>query len=520
MTGDSALTNLTNNDSTIAFAAPGAFKTLNVLGDYAGANGTIVLNTRLDQGGALAGQQTDRVLIGGNASGTTLLDVKATPDSPGGLTSPTGTLGAAEGISVAQVGGTSSMNVFQLKGGYALAPNSPYAYQRYAYGPGSTYGAADPAASLVGNAAQYWDYRLQSAYVTPDGPIDPPDVDPGGNGGGDGGGGGTGGGDHTPVPPDARPAVAPQVPAYLSAPVMLQFATLGDLDALHRRLGEIRDEGNDAPGEMFVRAWGGNFDYASNQSFRNFGYNATGDYGAVQIVGNLYRLRTENGVWRFGAAASVGWMHYEPNAVDGPSSSRSTTWRVAGFGTYQSTKGWYVDNILSVGGFNGSVSTAAHANAFSLEGQSYAASVEAGYPFARGWKGVNVEPQVQVIAQHLSFRNGTDADGLDVNIGSQNQVMGRLGVRMTRPFVAKGGAKVTPYVAIDYLHSFNGGTTVQVGDAGFQTGSLGDAMQYTVGVNSALNQKFSVFARASYQQQIGNAGLRGVLVNGGVRYRF
>ncbi|MCP3727569.1 autotransporter outer membrane beta-barrel domain-containing protein [Paraburkholderia sp. CNPSo 3272] len=526
VTGDSTVTTLANANSLIDFepspalgSAPtsaSSYRVVNVSGNYSGAQGTVAVNTWLNAGGSLSAQSTDRLLIAGNASGVTYVDVKPVPGSPGGLTAPTGVIGPSEGISVVQVAGSSTQGAFRLAGGYVVAPESPYEYALYAYGPQSSHGGAEDAQQLVGSGGSHWDYRLQSVYVTPDGPVDP--VDPG----------------QGPLPPspapeedvqipsNARPAVAPQVAAYLAAPAAFLYSGLVDIDSLHRRLGEIRDDadlGRDGgPSEMFFRAYGGDFNYSSNIGFQQFGYNMSGDYSAIQFGANAFKFRNDNGLWRFGLAGSVGWLHFQPEAVDGPSSSRSNIYRLSGYGTYQSRQGWYFDGILSVGWLNGDVDTTARGQTMKLQGNSYAASVEAGYPFTLPYR-INIEPQIQLVGQHLSFHNSLDADDLDINIGSQNQLTGRLGVRVTRPFDVNAG-RVTPYAEIDVLHSFAKGTAVQVSDVQFTSGQMGDALQYSLGINGTYTTNLSLYGRVSYQQQIGNGGFRGWLVNGGARYVF
>lgn len=516
----SNVTELTNTDSLIDFpvtalldSAPtsqGSYRSVAIDNGYVGTGGTVTLNTYLNEGGALSNQYSDRLLIRGAASGTTLLQIRPSAGSPGRLTSPSGVITNDEGISVVQVAGASTVGAFSLAGGYVVAPDSPYEYRLYAYGPGSVHGTAEASQNLVSTGAGHWDYRLQSAYVTPGGEVDPEAPgDPGGE-------------VDDPVPPDARREVAPQVASYLSAPVAFLHAGLMDLDSLHRRLGEVRDDrelGRDrGPGEMFMRAYGGNFKYRSNQSFQAFGYDISGDYGAIQVGGNLFRQVDDDGTWRFGAAGSMGWLHYEPVAIDGPSATRASIYRLYGFGTYQSQQGWYVDGIVSVGWFNGRTTTDARGEVAPLRGTSYAASAEAGYPLALSY-GLNLEPQLQFVGQHLAFRNMTDGDGLAVNIGSQNQLTGRLGVRLTRPVEVSTG-RVTPYAGFDIVHAFAGGTGVQVGDAMFQTGRYGDAMLFSLGVNGTPSRNFSMHGRVSYQKSFGTGGVRGVLVNFGAKYVF
>ncbi|VVE72387.1 Adhesin BmaC autotransporter [Pandoraea captiosa] len=518
--GSSNVTELNNANSLIDFpvtsqltSAPtsqGSYRNVTIGNSYVGNNGTVALNTYLNEGGALSNQYSDRLLIQGSASGTTLLQIKPTSGSTGKLTSPSGVITNDEGISVVQVAGASTFNAFRLAGGYVVAPNSPYEYRLYAYGPGSAHGTAEGSQNLVSTGTGHWDYRLQSAYVEPEGPVDPEEP------------GNPGGEIDDPVPPDARRQVAPQVASYLSAPVAFLQAGLMDIDSLHRRLGEVRDDrelGRDrGPGEMFMRGYGGGFKYRSNQSFQAFGYDMSADYGAIQVGGNLFKHFTDDGTWRFGAAGSMGWLHYDPNAIDGPSSTRASTYRLYGYGTYQSQKGWYVDGIVSVGWFNGRTTTDARGDVAPMRGNSYAASIEGGYPLALPY-GMSLEPQLQFVGQHLGFDNVVDADGLAVNIGSQNQVTGRLGVRLTRAFDISTG-RVTPYFGFDVVHAFVGGTNVQVSNAMFTSGKYGDAMLFSLGVNSTQGPSFSLYGRVSYQKSFGTGGARGVLVNAGAKYTF
>lgn len=506
MQRDSTVSELGNDASLIdlrsaapagAPTAAASYQTLNVTNGYQGANGVLVVNTWLNRGGALADQYTDRLLVGGNATGTTGLRVTAVDGSPGGPTAEPHSLGSHEGISVVQVAGSAGMQSYTLEGGYASAHSSPYAYGLYAYGPGSTWGAADPAQNLVGNAQGYWDYRLQNTYVAPDGRFGPD-------------------------PEDGRPALVPQAPSYLSAPLALQYAGFTDLNALHRRLGEIRDDralgldgGN---GEAFFRAYGGDFSYGSNRAWRDYGYDFKGDYGAVQLGGNLYTAASDTGIWRFGVAGSLGWLQYRPDAVDGNSRTRADTYRASGYATYQSTQGWYVDSIVSYGWFNGDVRTDARGKALGLHGQSYAASVEAGYPRPLG-AGLNLEPQAQVIAQHLRFNRGTDVDGLSVDLGSQTQVLGRLGARLTRPVDLDSG-RVTPYVGVDVLHAFNGASDVKIGDTRMRTGQYGDSLQFSLGVTGTVSDRLSLYGQVARQQALGGSGIDGWIFNGGLRWRF
>lgn len=152
------------------------------------------------------------------------------------------------------------------------------------------------------------------------------------------------------------------------------------------------------------------------------------------------------------------------------------------------------------------------------DGATLRANGTAGYPFALAY-GLNLEPQLQLVGQHVGFRNTIDIDDLEVNFGAQNQLVGRAGLRLTRP-VAVAAGRLTPYFGFDLFHAFTGGTNVQVGEERFESGKLGDAYQLSVGINGMPTGKVSLYGRVSYQHALGTAGVQGWLFNAGMRYLF
>ncbi|MES2580770.1 MAG: autotransporter outer membrane beta-barrel domain-containing protein, partial [Pseudomonadota bacterium] len=173
--------------------APGnSIGTLLIAGDYTGNGGVLEMEAVL----AGTGSPADRLLITGNATGNTMVNVINT----GGSGALTGT-GNTDGISIIQVGGTSTASTFQLAGGYAVA--GPYQYILKAFDPATS--AATEVDPLLGTAP-FWDYRLQSL------------VDSSGN-----------------------PVAVPQVAGYQAMPTGAVRYGASLLDSLHKRLGEIRE---------------------------------------------------------------------------------------------------------------------------------------------------------------------------------------------------------------------------------------------------------------------------------------
>ncbi len=476
--------------------------TLTVTGNYTGNNGRLVLNTLLNAGGPLSNQFTDRMLVTGDPIGNTSLIVRAAGSGAvTGAFGPTGIPNAVDGISLVQVAGASTANAFTLPGGY-ISGGTPFQYKLYAYGPGSPNGPAAASQDLVGNANGYWDYRLQNAYVSPAGPVSP----------------------GAPLTlPNTRPAVVPQVPAYISAPTALFYANFQDLDELHRRLGEIRDaqqQGMPQQGEFFVRGFGNTFDYKSTKSFGNFGFNFSGDYSAVQFGGNWIGLDREDGKLRVGLATTLGSLRYQPSAVDGQSKGDANTVTVAGMLTWQSRLGWYVDAIVSGGWFTGKATTPQRGKTTSLDGNSFDLSLETGYPLQTGWYDLIVEPEAQMTYQRLDFAHKIDIDNINVDLGSPDQAVFRAGGRVLRHFAGPSQMQLTPYFEVNLLQGIGGSNKVTLSNVGFSTGQLGTAVEFRAGMTGTLTHNVSLYGDVAREQNVSSGGFRGWAFNGGMRYDF
>src|SRR5262245_54069221 len=151
LTGDSNVTNLTNNASTIEFAPPvgGAFKTLTTV-NYVGVGGTLRLNTFL---GADNSPSDKLVINGGSGSGSTVILVRNT-GGPGAET-------VSNGILVVQAisGGTTTPTAFSLAGGRVTAG----AFDYFLFRGGVTQGSQDS-------------WFLRNVIVAP--PVTPPGTTP------------------------------------------------------------------------------------------------------------------------------------------------------------------------------------------------------------------------------------------------------------------------------------------------------------------------------------------------------
>jgi outer membrane protein OmpA-like peptidoglycan-associated protein len=156
-----------------------------------------------------------------------------------------------------------------------------------------------------------------------------------------------------------------------------------------------------------------------------------------------------------------------------------------------------------------------------MNGQSVAVSLEGGIPFALGWQGVSIEPQAQLVWQHLSFAKRSDIDGIDLDLGNPDQVTGRFGFRLLRPFQNEDGTRFTPYLKANLLQSLTGSGKVVLSGVGFGTGQAGTAVQVGGGVTGTLTPNLSVYGDVAWQSDVGgNGGFRGWVFNAGLRFVF
>jgi len=504
-----------------------------------GASSRITLNTRLNSGGDLGNQFTDRLLINGDVEGDpTVVHVNAATGSPGGWTSPSGNFLANEGISLVQVSGKANEDAFALDGGYVTLGGTPYLYNLYAYGPGSSNGLADENQRLVNNTGNpFWDWRLQSTPGSGNG-SDP--GSPGSGSGSDPGNPGSGSG--------SVPMLVPQAATYLTTPTALFQVGLLDIGSLHRRLGEahrtratslyavkplqlassqtdaqfnLRSMSQVAHDEFFLRGYGGKYQYASNLGNNDYGFDADIQYAAIQGGGSIYGLDTAKHRLRLGLAASIGTLIFEPVNVVDSQRTKIHSWNISPTFTWQNAAGTYVDAIVSYGKFKGDVTTKAIGKTATLRGQSLAASVETGTQISMN-KNFTLEPQAQVVYQRLKFKRAWAQDlggGFPVDLGTLNQWTLRAG-GLVRTVLETQNGDVQIYAKAHVAHTLRGGQKVWLGDD-FKVGKSGTVLETGVGIDAALARgKTRIYGDVIRMNRIGRAGNQGWAVNFGVRILF
>jgi len=394
----------------------------------------------------------------------------------------------------------------------------PYAYDIYAYGPGSSNGAADPAQQKVGGT-DYWDFRLQSLLATTTGP--------------------------------GRTAVwdvAPQLANYIVAPTALFHFGNQEIGNLRQRLGDIRfkaahesellllgfaeTKNHEAfqafetqaqsqaklanRAEFFMRGFGGTATYRDKAAA--YHYDADIQHSALQVGGNLYGVEAKNSQIFFGLSGSYGNVRFKPQR-EGVNKTSLNVWTISPYMTWAHDNSSYLDVIVSYGGFKGSVATPARGRTALLQGRIMAASMEVGRSFNLPFGGLTLEPQAQIIYQRLKFDDTYDIDNFPVELGSLDQWTFRAGALLQKTYLKSNGNSIELYGKLNLIHSEQKDNKLWFGDA-FDAGKPGTHLEVGFGANATLSKNAALYGEVNWKERVGKAGSSGLSLNGGFKLKF
>ncbi len=493
MTGNSNLTKLSNDASSIVFSAPGgpiadasSYKQLTVR-QYSGNRGVIGLNTFL--GGDES--PTDRlVLDSGGASGNTSLLIS---NAGGG-----GELTTGDGILIvdAQNGATTTTGSFYL-GNRVAAGAYEYSLHR----------------SDSSNADKFY---LRSTIIDPEEPSRPitpewPD---------------------TGVPASEIPNYREEVPLNMAIPTLSGRYGLIMLGTYHDRNGE--DYANaGAVGSGRSSSWGrvlgetGSVGKTGFKEFKKQGASYNYDIAGFQIGHDLYRAQDKLGKRDIaGVYLGVGAVSSQVDAVLGGRAGKATLngTTLGGYWTRKGPSGGYLDGVVQGTLYQDVKTRSVMGQRLSTDGFGIAASIEGGYPLALGndWA---IEPQAQLIYQHISISKAKD-DYASIKFKDMNAGIGRVGARVTKQFSTTSGEEATGWIRANIWQHM--GADARTSFAGSEDGSpvtLGTSLggtwaQIGLGVSGQLSKRVSVYAGADYNQSLGASDGNSVSGRAGMRVRW
>jgi outer membrane autotransporter protein len=321
---------------------------------------------------------------------------------------------------------------------------------------------------------------------------------------------------------DPAPLYREAVPVYAEMPSVARQMGIMQVDTFHDRQGEQSLlTGSGTLPASWGRAWGGrnvqSQDGAVNPEF-------DGSIYGVQVGQDIYADSSASGhrnhygfVAGFAHASGDvdGFALGTPNLDVGHLAIDS--YSLGGYWTHVGPGGWYTDSVLMGSslvldpGSNDGISTSTH-------GVAVTGSIEGGLPIPLG-AGLTIEPQAQLIWQHLSI-NDLDDGASSVSFNSGNTFLGRLGLRLQSRFDTPG-ASWQPYVRMSVLRSFGANDQTTYSGGTLIGTSIGQtAGQLGAGVVTQFGKSGSVFATVSWLTNLGGAHQRTVLGDAGVRWAW
>ncbi|MGJ3699364.1 autotransporter outer membrane beta-barrel domain-containing protein [Variovorax sp. AFSI2.2] len=453
------------NSGTVSTVGSAPGTTLTVNGAYVGNNGVLRLGTFLGDSSSVS----DRLVLDGasaSASGKTSVQITQL----GGL----GALTTGNGIEVVSAlnGATTtaqtSKDAFALSGGHVDA--GAYEYRLH---------AAD-----ASGAGENWYLRSTTTVTTP---TTTPTTGTGGSAGGTAG------------------TIAVQVPTYraevplLSAlPSKLRQMDLAMIGNLHQRIGDddVRTAGVASSGSE-RRAWGrviaadidihqqGTVNPHSKGNVKGFQAGtdlfATSNWRAGVYVGQLDGRIRVNGFASGIADLAVG-------------SNDLRSQYLGAYGTWTADSGFYADAVLQAGRHRYTAQPLSTLRSGG-KGDSLMASIEVGQSFALGASGWKIEPQLQLIHQHLGL-DDIAISGARVRQDSDDGWIGRIGVRLKGEISTSLGM-LQPYGRFNVYKTSGGADLTRfIGPAGMAdiTGRTGStSSELAGGLTLALSQTTSVY---------------------------
>lgn len=240
------------------------------------------------------------------------------------------------------------------------------------------------------------------------------------------------------------------------------------------------------------------YDFAGFQAGRDL-FGREGADGSIDVAG-LYlgfgRINADvNGVYAGNAGST---------ALDGYS--------VGAYWTRFGASGWYLDAVAQGTWFADIDARSVPGERLETEGWSAIASLEAGYPFRLG-NGWTLEPQAQLVYQHIALDGGADSFGF-VDYEDSDTAQGRIGARVARTFDLSednGARSVTLWGRASLWHDFDGTARTRFSSLqnlnaeAFEASLGGTWAEVGLGLSSQVSENVSIFLAGDYSFSVDSA---------------
>lgn len=301
---------------------------------------------------------------------------------------------------------------------------------------------------------------------------------------------------------------AAPVSAYIQMPRVNMELGYSVLDTLHQRRGEISQSPNSSvwarvSGKRLETEGRSRLDVDSSQYVAQVGYDfnrSEMQNGVPQSLSGVYfaysradsrfydQYRAENGVVAADKYTGKG---------------KTTAANIGVYHLYRAPNNAYVDTVAQfsylTNKYNPNLSREVRQH-----GWSGAVSVEGGHSFALGNSNWRLEPQTQLVYQHLKLQSFHDGVR-DVAQGSDNNLRGRIGVRLSHSKDFQRNPNV--YFVANVWHDFVKAKSVLIGDTKYGENYSRTWLEGGAGLNVPFGNH-AIHADLRLEHSLGNKGNR------------
>ncbi|WJV25492.1 MULTISPECIES: autotransporter outer membrane beta-barrel domain-containing protein [Pseudomonas] len=288
------------------------------------------------------------------------------------------------------------------------------------------------------------------------------------------------------------------------------------LGTYHERRGINADLGLGQDQRVWMRA------IAQNDRTRGAGNGLQGrsvrneaNSTALQIGGDFYGSQSGDSSMRAGLYGAIGqskgWSdHVDAASTRARAGDNDFTGHSLGlYGTWLDGHGGYLDAVLQ-GTYYGSKSRSKEGMKLSSGGYGVAASLEAGRRYELT-PGLNLQPQAQMVFQHLNLRDGSDAASR-VTFPNTNTALLRVGARLNKDLQGPDQVPGTAWVGTDLLQRVGDRTrtrfsTPSQGDVGFSNDLPRTALRLQTGVEGQVLKNVTINAHIGLEKSFDGSGL-------------
>ena len=256
--------------------------------------------------------------------------------------------------------------------------------------------------------------------------------------------------------------------------------------------------------------------------------------GGLQVGTDLFVTsqgirRNSLGVFGTAMVSRADVDHFQASTRSTINAGRSdqTMYGLGAYYTMMDGKGGYADFVTQISRYGVKTqSNGADGMSMQTSGWGVALSAEAGKAFDIGdaSNGLRLEPQAQVMVQHVKLRDGDDDVG-QVALPASQALHSRVSLKLSKAWGEQDGAQNHGWLMLSYRHTLGESSssyqTLTQGDIAFDNKLDGSRVGLSAGYDRRAGKNTFVNVQLNAEQGLGGAsGLRAVGGSVGIKYLF